>query len=139
MSRFKDLISILGEKGLISSFEKISTEDIEREIKENPGVPIDYIDFLQEIGFGDIGNDAYFMFYSGLIPAKDIYGEENIDELRNILLLGDDFSGYCVGFMTSEDWALVEVDEGRNIEKLNLSFEKFAREKIFDYISNVMD
>ena len=133
MSRFNDLISILGEKGLISSF------DIEREIKENHGVPIDYIGFLQEIGFGDISNDGYFMFYSGLIPANDIYGEENIDELRNILLLGDDFSGYCVGFMTNEDWALVEVDEGRNIEKLNLSFEMFAREKILDYITNEMD
>lgn len=131
MSRYDDLINILTDKNLINKFEKIDEEKISPEIEENHNIPQDYIEFLRDIGYGDIG-DGYYMIYSGLIKSDDIFDEETAEELKDILFFGDDFNGYCTGFLTTKNWKLVEVNG--SINELEVSFESFIKRKLNSFI-----
>lgn len=89
--------------------------------------PKDYVDFLLEIGAGELG-EAFYMIYNGLVKYVEIYGEEIPGE--DVLLFGDDFQGYCTGFRCS-DWKIVEVDPvSKAIEEISPTFQLFIRNKI---------
>jgi hypothetical protein len=62
MGRYNDLSTILKKKALDTNFEKLDDSNIQQQINENPNVPADYLDFLREIGYGDIGNDVTLCF-----------------------------------------------------------------------------
>ncbi|WP_298468827.1 SMI1/KNR4 family protein [Psychrobacillus sp. FSL K6-4046] len=87
------------------SFKGISNEKYVGFLKD---APQEYKDFLMEMGFGAV-SDGYFMFYSGLIEADEIYDAKENPEIKNILLFGDKFSGDAMGFLTNEEWAIVEI------------------------------
>ncbi len=134
MGRYDDLLYQLIKKNLRGSFEKLPEKEFESQINKYGNVPDDYVDFIREIGCGEIGED-YFMLYNGLISPSDIYDPDKADELRYILFLGDDFSGRCVGFENSGSWELIEVDENQRINFLNITFEEYVRTKIAKYIN----
>lgn len=71
-------------------------------------IPQDYIDFLTEVGYGSVF-DRYFMFYGGLIEAEEIYDAVANPEIKNVLLFGDNFSGDAIGFLSAENWSIVEI------------------------------
>jgi hypothetical protein len=133
MGRYDDLLYQLIKRNLRSCFEKFSEKELESEIEKYQNTPSDYVDFLREIGYGEIG-DGYFMLYSGFVNPSDIYDQTKADKLRYILFIGDDFNGRCIGFENSHLWELVEVDENQKINFLNISFEEFIRDKITKYI-----
>ena len=62
---------------------------IERSV---PGVPHDYLAFLQEVGWGGLG-ESRFMIYEGPVEAQEVY-----PGLEQVWLFGDDFAGYAAGF-----------------------------------------
>ncbi len=91
-------------------------------------LPRDWLDFLVEVGAGTVGPvPGAFKIYPGLVEADDIYDDVTA-ALSDLLLFGDDFQGYCVGFERSEDWRVVEVSPiGAAIEPLASSFEEYVR------------
>jgi hypothetical protein len=134
MGRYDDLLYALIKRGLRQSFEKLGNREIEEEIRRYANIPYDYLDFLQEIGYGEIG-EGYFMLYSGLIKPSEIFNADKADKLRDILFIGDDFNGRCIGFVIAGVWELVEVDEYQKVTFLNTSFENFIRNKIEEYFN----
>jgi len=78
---------------------------------KHPDLPTDYLHFLVNIGYGRIGK-MRFSVYSGLCEARSIYDEETASKLADVLLIGDDFGGYCVGYKKKDDaWVFGGVDE----------------------------
>lgn len=134
MGRYDDLLYSLIKKGMRHSFDKPDDREIDEEIRRYTNIPYDYLDFLQEIGYGEIG-EGYFMLYGGLIKPSEIFNADKADKLRDILFIGDDFNGHCIGFVKAEVWELVEVDEYQKVTFLNVSFESFIRNKIDEYFS----
>lgn len=134
MGRYDDMIALLEQHNLLQKVTKLTESELNDLVERHPDAPKDYIDYLQEVGYGDIG-DGYYMIYSGLIPPDSIFDAETAKELEGLLLFGDDFSGYCGCFMTTEDWTLIEEDGSCEFYKPEMTFEDFIREKITDYIA----
>ena len=62
--------------------------------QQYPNLRDDYFDYLSTVGWGE--TDAGPMIYEGPAEPDEIYGPR--DELARIILLGDDFQGYCFGY-----------------------------------------
>ena len=85
-----------------------------------------YDDFLKEIGFGRVGTGS-FQFYDGFVYIDEIYGYST-EESDPILLFGDDYQGYGMGYNPNDNWVIVEVEpSGLSIRKVAGSFEEFIR------------
>ncbi|MET3448206.1 hypothetical protein [Ralstonia sp. 1138] len=92
--------------------------------------PRDFIEFLVEIGSGELGNAAY-MLYDGLVEPGEIYGYVPAG-LENVLLFGDDFQGFNAGF-SGGDWSVVEIDPtNMQVNTVAKNFYTFIRGKIAD-------
>jgi len=77
----------------------------------HPKAPEHYLEFLREVGWGSLGG-GNFMIYSGPCDPGEIFDEATAAELAGILLLGDNFGGWLLGFDTLAGWQLVGVDNG---------------------------
>lgn len=133
MGRYDDVLYQLIRKGTRGLFERMSRDEISEIIKKHPGVPTDYIEYLEEIGYGDIG-DNYFMLYGGLVEATQIYEEEKAQKLRDIVFVGDYYNGHSIGFSKIGEWEMVDVDNLQNVKFLNTSFEDFIKNKLDEYL-----
>ncbi|MEL7258070.1 MAG: SMI1/KNR4 family protein [Pseudomonadota bacterium] len=92
---------------------------------KNQDFPYDYVAFLKHIGYGTIG-DGFFEIYKQPLPAEHIYGSDCSERLKSIKLFGDDYNGYCVGFDSLDEWAVVEVDKiTYEVERLADNFIDF--------------
>ncbi|MFX0540735.1 SMI1/KNR4 family protein [Roseovarius sp. S4756] len=91
-------------------------------------IPDDYSKFLSEIGGGTIGQ-MFFELYSEPLRSNYIYGNNAPDHLKNLVFVGDDCNGFCVGLDPDSNWAVVEVD------KHSLETEVLA-ETFFDFLMN---
>lgn len=92
--------------------------------------PQDFIDFLIEVGSGELGNAGY-MLYDGLVEPSEIYGYTPAG-LENVLLFGDDFQGFNAGFFDG-DWSVVEIDPtNMQVNTVAKNFYAFIRGKIAD-------
>ena len=70
-----------------------TNQNVEQLRHQFPTLPDDYFHHLSKIGWGETNGR---MIYEGPIYSDEIYGQ--IDELNDIVLLGDDFQGYCLGY-----------------------------------------
>jgi hypothetical protein len=91
-----------------SRLEIVPPAEIDQIRKEYPGIPEDYLQYLEVVGAGRIGK-MMFMVYSGPCSPSDIYDAETAESLRGIVLIGDDFSGDCVGYDANDKWQIGEV------------------------------
>jgi hypothetical protein len=94
----------------------LTASECEELRKQFDGLPDDYLLFLSEVGYGEIGG---LSFYSGPVPPEDIYG--NVPKaLASVVHFADDMQGYCFGFDTASSFRVVEVDPrgdvGLNVE-----------------------
>lgn len=78
----------------MSSRTILALDEINNFTSEFPNLPDDYIEYLLNTGWGE--TESGRMIYQGPIDPKEVYGPDN--SLKNIVLLGDDFQGYCLGF-----------------------------------------
>ncbi len=76
-----------------------------------PQAPQDYLRFLKEAGYGDVG--AY-MIYSGLVEPEEIYGPDGTILRGNVILIGDDRAQVSVGF-DLHSWRVVEIDHATKV------------------------
>jgi hypothetical protein len=91
---------------------RLTPDELQKLRGEFPGRPEDYLQFLGEIGFGNL--EAIFL-YGGPIPPTDIYPRPKGD-LSSIVLIGDDFQAYGFGFDVRNHFSMVEVDPRGNAE-----------------------
>jgi hypothetical protein len=133
MGRYDDILYQLIKKGVRNSFERMSRDEINIIIEKHPGVPADYIEYLEEIGYGSIG-DNYFMVYGGLVEASEIYDESKTEKLKDIVFWGDYYNGHSIGFSKKGEWEMVDIDGRQNIEFLNTSFESYIKNKLDEYL-----
>ncbi|KPV56263.1 hypothetical protein QJ48_28695 [Paenibacillus sp. A3] len=88
----------------------MSEAELEKEIID--GIPQDFVDFLKEIGQGTLADD-FFQFFGCLVQADEFYDElireEDHEELKDVLLFGRICTGDAVGFLTTDDWSIVEI------------------------------
>ena len=105
-----DINSIKERLHDVSMLTPISAIDTKLLKAEFVGVPIEYTDFLEKVGFGDVGDVRIYEFPTA---PDDIYPKPQSD-LSGIVLFGDDYQGYCFGFDTTKNYCLVEVDPRGN-------------------------
>lgn len=74
----------------------LSLESIAELRRQYPQLRDDYFDYLSAVGWGE--TEAGPNIYSGPIDPDEIYGAR--DEHVGIVLLGNDFQGYCFGYNT---------------------------------------
>lgn len=98
-----------------------------------PDAPQHYSDFLLRIGWGSLG-DGNYAIYSTLFEPSEIFDEETALDLEGILFVGDDYSGWVLGFDTRHNWQLVEVG-GALLKPTPIehpSLASFIRERVTD-------
>ncbi|WP_150561949.1 hypothetical protein [Pandoraea bronchicola] len=86
------------------------------------------MDFITQVGFGELG-DSSFMLYGGLLEPEEVFGEAD-PLLAGLLLLGDDFQGFNVAF-DKKNWSVVEIDPTNlSATPVANNFENFIRSRI---------
>ncbi len=91
--------------------------------------------FIKEMVRQERIGDGHYMIYSGLIAPEDVFDAGVAEKLDGILLFGDDFSGFCGGFVTNKNWDLIEVDGCSDPYEPEMTFEEFIRGKINTYLA----
>lgn len=93
------LESYLGIK--ICTFYKLSMSTIKLSAiqvlalkNEFPELPESYLDYMMNVGWGEAL--SHRMIYEGPIDPTDVYGVAC--KFEKIVLLGDDFQGYCLAY-----------------------------------------
>jgi hypothetical protein len=90
-----------------------------------PALPESYLRFLEELGWGDLG--GHMMVYSGPVLPDEVLDAIVAESLPpHLLLIGDDYQGYCYGL--TENGEVVEVSPRGEIDDLARDFEDFIRE-----------
>ncbi|QTD46071.1 hypothetical protein [Ottowia testudinis] len=107
MSPFDDLIADKGQPPL-DKLTPLPAEQLARLRAAHPGLPEGYLDFLANLGFGELG-EASFMLYSGLIAPYEAFSGTP-EGLDGVWLFGDDFAGSSCGFDSAHGWRIVEID-----------------------------
>lgn len=95
----------------LAGLEKVKAADLREFRAETPGLPADYLTFLETVGFGSI--ESRYMIYGGPCRPSDFYDSASAAKLGDLVLFGDDFQGYCAGFDPKDRWCVVEVDPTR--------------------------
>jgi hypothetical protein len=115
-----------------SRIEPATEEQLAALRRDYPEVPAHYLEFLRRVGWGSLG-DGNFMIYSGLVEPADIFGAVTAAELSGVLLLGDDFGGWVVGFDTRAGWRLVGIDHGSEPHAMEQkSLAEFIAQRVAD-------
>jgi hypothetical protein len=101
--------------------------------RDYPGAPTHYTEFLRRVGWGSVVGGGNFMIYSGLVEPADIFDAATAAGLPGLLLLGDDFGGWVLGFDTRAGWRLVGVDNGSAPEPLEQrTLAAFVAQRVAD-------
>ena len=95
-----------------ASLTKASAEKIQLLRSKYSGIPECYLSFLELAGCGNLGSIS---LYSGPVNADEVYSNAT-GRLADILLIGDDFQGYCLGFDPTDHWRIVEVSPRGEID-----------------------
>jgi len=102
MDIFGDLKKKIGRS---ASLSKVPASDIAALRERWQGLPEDYLAFLHEVGFGNLGE---IQLYSAPASPDSVFSPPP-KHLDTILLIGDDMQGHCFGFDTDSGFRLVEV------------------------------
>ena len=89
------------------------------------GLPDDYLQFLTEVGHGDLGS---LVIYSSPIDPAYVYSDARAESLKGLVLFGDDMQGFCYAFDLNAGYRVVEVDpRGRIDRTIEAGFGDFLR------------
>ena len=100
--------------------ESLPQEDLAR-LSSIAYLPKDYLAWLAEHGWGEIGNSRY-MLYSSPIPLQEI--QEGAP--AELWVSGDDFSGYCGCFSEKENQGVIEWESSSfSASPTGLQFSEF--------------
>ena len=115
-----------------SQIEPASEEQLIAIHRDYPDAPDHYSEFLRRVGWGRLGR-SNFMIYSGLIGPDEVFDENTTARVDGVVLLGDNFSGWVIGFDTRAGWRLVGVYAGSVPEPLGHdTLSKFIAQRVAD-------
>ncbi len=97
-----------------SELVQLTVEEISQLRSQYPQLPADYLEFLGEVGSGDLGN---LVIYASPMSPAEVYGGSRSAGLDGILLFGDDMQGFCYGFDLKDDCRVVEIDPRGNVNR----------------------
>jgi len=88
----------------MSHLTKLNEHEIRQLTEQHPNLPPDYLEYLQTMGWGE--SEAGRMVYAAPMVPNEVFAEPDLDEIfqeediavEDIVLLGDDFQGYCLGY-----------------------------------------
>ena len=130
MPLFADLKRCKDTGRMLVGTTPVPSATLDSIVMDHPSLPEDYIAYLREVGWGELGNSCY-MVYSGPVGADEIYGEDLPADVSNLVFFGDDFAGYCAGFALDGDGTVVEIEPSTlELEPTGLSFGQFIRRRI---------
>jgi hypothetical protein len=122
------------------NLDRLSLKD-ELSMREKfPNIPEHYLEFLKEVGVGNIGDD--FAIYSEPVKPEEIFDNEIVDaKLKKYLFIGDDLWGGMVGFDTSATpWELVIFDHDNsfpNHQNSPRTYLRFLEGYLFTHIAGI--
>lgn len=90
----------------LTGLTSVDNSTVVKILKSCPQAPPDYLRFLREAGYGDVGP---YMIYSGPVEPEEIYGADSGPLRGNVILFGDDRAQVSVGF-DLHSWRVVEID-----------------------------
>jgi hypothetical protein len=97
-----------------------------------PGIPEDYLAYLQRIGSGSLLSCSYAIYSAPIKPEK-VFGDHDGSWPEDLIAFGDNFSGDLGVFEPSSGWAVGELwHEDRSIVRSDKSFAAFMEEIISD-------
>lgn len=96
-----------------SQLPRLESTDIGALRDRHPGLPADYLQFLAEVGYGDLGE---LQLHSGPSAAENFYPAGS-ESLESVLVFGDDKQGYCFGFDTNDGFRVVEISPSGEVAK----------------------
>ncbi|WP_417503148.1 hypothetical protein [Marinobacter sp.] len=102
MKDIENLVRALKQNFSDSDFMPVKAELIDSLEEKYPGVPADLKQLYETLGYGSIGHSHYMIH----VPTEptEIYDEETAAELSGVIIVGDDFAGYCEAYDTRNDW-----------------------------------
>lgn len=109
MSSFGEIVDHFNTQG---SLTKVPANELQSVRSNHAGIPEEYLRFLEVAGYGNLGD---IQLYEGPTKSGTVYPNAS-GRLVNILLIGDDFQGYCIGFDRTDRWRIVEVSPRGEIE-----------------------
>ncbi len=109
MNSFEEVVDHFNTQG---SLTKVSANELQSVRSDHAGIPEEYLRFLEVAGYGNLGD---IQLYEGPTKAGTVYPNAS-GRLADILLIGDDFQGYCFGFDPTDSWRIVEVSPRGEID-----------------------
>lgn len=134
---FETISKLSAEKReLILDLTPLAENEIRVQKERYPDCPVAYWKFLATFGYGKIKEPnepanypANFEFTKVLVSAELEYYKDTLvyenGAKGDILFFGFDSMGNGVGFDSGDDYQIVQVDNYRIVEKLNLDFKNF--------------
>lgn len=108
MGQFDSVLEQLENPSMLTKLSEVQVEELRIRY---PLIESKYIEFLKEVGYGDLGD---IQIYNQPTSGDSIYNKE-IDRLKHVLIFGDDMQGYCFGFDSLNQFRVVEIDPRGNI------------------------
>ena len=111
--------------------EPLSAPEIKRLRETYVEIPEDFIEYLTQVGAGQVNNCRY-MVYGELLKPSDIFDFEDVQEIEHLILLfGDDFAGNPAGFLVTDKWKIAEISHtSLHLFNVEPTFSEFIRQAI---------
>ena len=91
-----------------SQFDPFKPEWLESADKDYPGMPDDLRELYIRLGYGSVGKSRYMIH--ALLEPEDIFGDAAGEELKGLVIVGDDFAGNCEAYDTKNGWRFGSLD-----------------------------
>lgn len=125
---FEEEIVFLNKQNETHRRTKMPLEKIVMIEERYPGIPQAYLNYLYEIGNGEVFSQA-LNFFGGPVTLQDLSLEEDFPDGKQCIFIATEWSGVMVGFDPASDFALIELDpEIGRIKQTGKSFKEMIRE-----------
>jgi hypothetical protein len=130
MSWIDDLKIDPATREAMKSLTRVAPDKLEEFASECPGLPVAYLQFLRDAGWGSIGRDMYSI-YGGPVEPGEIWDEEAPTEFGRLPIFGDNFAGICFALAKARDWTVAEIGPFvAEVEFTGRTFEDYVSELI---------
>jgi hypothetical protein len=134
MSRYADLLQSRQIRDMLVRLSPVSKPKRDDLCRHFSNLPVDYLDFLAEIGYGVIGQRQY-MVYDGVLPLSELLADACDPNLAHLLVFGDTTGGTCHAFNPSEEMRVTTIDlDTQDVEFAAPSFEIFIRTLLTSFL-----
>ncbi len=109
MDRYAAFIRELTQLGVREDSEPIPPDEVGELRTHFPGIPEDYLEFLEQVGWGALG-DGWLMVYGEPLTPDNVFDDESARDVGPVWLVADNFGGVHYAFVPENDWELVRID-----------------------------